>query len=537
MENVAPSHQEVARPGRRWLRTVVGLVVLMGLAYRLREFASFRSLWLDELALYFQIKARSYGAMFRSGVGGNQGAPAAYLLLTKLAISNISSLEVGPRIVSLFAGLGAVVTTAAIAVRAFKDTFTRVVVCLLIATSPILVHYTAEGKQYMLDTFIASLVILVSLLYEAKQCTRKTLLAVGGVVVWFSHSAPLVLCACGLVLMGKEFKARRHREIYKLVGVASVWVVSFALHASTNMRSLLTNAPLYNYWGSGLAPWDRGFVEVLKWMFRAWFNFLSFVFIPASYRSGVSAVCDWWVTVWVVVLCVAMGGGLVRLWRTRSVVAPYITALFLVVFGIGICRLSPFSSRIILYLVPWVLFCHAAVVGSVLSLASSSIVRGLLAAVLFCVVGGVSLVSSARQFLTPVDRYDIKGAVAFLSRERKPEEPILMQGADSRLFSVYARQYKLTWGKLVGVRWSPTSMPVNEVRVVKAILASPTKSVWITGAFRSAQVKEVLAYLESGCCTIVKRNETPGSVAALVTRKERGSRREQRGRRGVESKP
>jgi hypothetical protein len=486
-------------------------------------------LWLDEVALYFQIKARSYGALFRLGVGGNQGAPAAYLLLTKLAILSISTIEVATRLVAFVAGLGAVFTTSAIAVRAFKDTFTRVVACLLVSSSPLLIHYSSEGKQYMLDTFIASLVILAFLKYEAKECTLRTLLPLGIVVVWFAHSAPLVLCACGIVLMVREFKRREYRELFKLVAVASVWVVSFAFHASTNMRSLLSNGPLYMYWRSGLAPWNKGLVEVGAWAYSAWFNFLMFIFAPSTYRAGVDGETDRWIDLWVTILLAAMFLGLVQLWRKKSVIAPYVTSLFAIVFAIAACRLSPFSSRIILYLVPWVLFCLAACVGGVASASRGRLVRWGASAALLVVIGGVSFSISLTRFAYPLDKNDIKGAISFLSKERKPEEQLLIQDSDLRTFAVYARRYKLPWGRISTFRWSVNALPVTQARLVKAITASSTKSVWVVGAFRSYQVKESLAFIESGCCTVVKRQDTPGSVVALVVRKDKKALIGQRG--------
>lgn len=515
-------------PRRQWISRItsaVGFVVLLGVAFRVREFMALRSLWLDEVALYIQIKARPYGALLRYGVGGNQGAPAAYLLLTKLAIGNISIVEVATRLVAFVAGLGVVFTTAAVAVRSFKETFTRAVACLLIASSPILIHFSAEGKQYILDTFVTSLLVLTALRYEEKRCTLTTLLVLGAAAVWFSHSAPLVLCACGLVLMARAIRQRNYRHLYLLVAVASVWVVSFAVHASTNMCALFGNVALYRYWRSGLAPLDKGFFEVAKWFSTVWFDFLWFIFAPPHYRVGVDMRLDWWMNIWVVLLLGALVFGLIRLWRMGSVLAPYAIALFAVVFTISLSGLSPFSSRIILYLVPWILFCHAAFIGWGASTLSGRVAGPVLTAVSCLIIGAPSLTYSVSEFLSPRDKNDVKGVVSYLSKERRVEEPILVQDSDRIAFEVYARRNKLSAGDVVKVRWAVNALPVMKARLAKAIKASPTKSVWVVGAFRSYQVKEVLTYAESSCCTIVKRQDTPGSVAALVVLKEKGPAR------------
>ena len=61
----------------KFLRSVqfwLWMIVLLGVSLRLREFLSFRSLWLDEVALLLQIKRRSYERLLLDGPGGNQGA-------------------------------------------------------------------------------------------------------------------------------------------------------------------------------------------------------------------------------------------------------------------------------------------------------------------------------------------------------------------------------------------------------------------------------------------------------------------------------
>lgn len=252
------------------------------------------------------------------------------------------------------------VVSAWLVTASFRDSATRLVGLLLIATSPWLVYYAAEGKHYMQEVFIAILLVSATLRYELEKISLPSFAALGCVSVWFSHNAPVVVCACGGVLIRKAWMRGERRTAGTLLCVAISWGLNFALHASTNMRALFGNRVLMNYWGHGLAPWRKGTVVVLTWVGDVWANLMGYILIPPGILSSANSSAAPWIGVWEVVLCVVVALGVVRMFRERSPLLPYAVGIPAIAFILSLVRIAPFSSRLILYTTPFILLSAAS---------------------------------------------------------------------------------------------------------------------------------------------------------------------------------
>lgn len=497
-----------------WTSRALLTILVVGIGLRVREFLVFRSLWLDEIALLLQIKRASYEQLLLSGLKGNQGAPAAYLVLSRWLLTAISSLEMGARLLPFIAGIGFLFASRSLARLALLDLPSRLVFLSLCAISPLFVYYSAEGKHYAQEVLVATLLLIAFLKYQRKEISNAMMAAYGSVAIICAHCAPVILCAGGVIRIAQGLRGKRLKDVGTVSIVASIWVGIFALHATTNMRGLLGNTALRLYWGHGLAPWRKGFPTVVAWIYDSWAKFALYSLFPFEpsdipYLDSPQTA----VTLSLLFLAITLGG-LVVLFRRRAPVAPYITMAFVVAFGLALFRIAPFSSRLILYLTPLVFLCCAATIGACMR--GSPLQKGV-GALFALLVIGPSLGRSAHQFMLPLDPYDMKRALRALDENHRQGEPIILRRPDYQAFAIYSRRMKLRRIKLVEKAWRLTPYRVMRDRVVTVILQSPTRNAWIIGAFRSGQIAEGLSQLERECCQITRKIAGPGFMLAQVT--------------------
>ena len=499
---------------RSWATKLLFAIVLVGVGLRVRELLAFRSLWLDEIALILQTKGSSYERIFRSGVGGNQGAPALYLITSRWLLGTIHSMELGARLLPFLAGLGFLLTALGVSRAVFDDNRERVVFLLLCATSPLLIQYSTEGKHYMLETLVASLLLLAFLRYQSGELPHTQMGLLGALSVWCAHCAPVILCAGGIVRIAQELQRKRYKQCLIIVAIAAFWLASFTIHAITNLSGLLSNNALRLYWGHGLAPWKKGPLAVATWSYDVWAHFMRYALLPFQLFHGDEERLSGWTPALSLFLLFVVAAGLIILARRRSAVTPYILALFVTAFCLSLVRIAPFSSRLLLYLTPFVFVCCATTVGACLG---HTVIRNILGGTLAVLVVGPSVATSAIQFIKPLDHCNMKGALHALAPSYVAGEPIVLRRPDYQSFAIYARRMKLTNLFVAEKAWRLTPYRAMRDRLVTVTLQSPSKSSWIVSAFGSSDVARGLAELERECCTVQKRIVEDGFMVAQVS--------------------
>jgi hypothetical protein len=505
----------------KFLRSIefwLWMLVLLGVSLRLREFFASRSLWLDEVALLLQIKRRSYERLLLDGPGGNQGAPAAYLMLSKMALHYFSSLEVGARIVSLLCGIGAMFLTGWLVIVSFRDNLTRILGLLLIATSPWLVYYSAEGKQYMQEVLLALAVVSVSIRYEQRRTSLGIFALFGVVAVWFSHSACVVLCACGALQIMRAVSRGEKTRAIALVSVSVAWAASFAVHASTTMHALFGNRALMLYWGHGLAPWRKGVSSVALWIVEIWGSLMEYIFIPARLFALRELDASWWGIAWQGGLCCVVLLGIVRMFRERSPLAPYVALILCIAFMLALFRFAPLSSRLVLYTAPFIVVSAARGVAFLVEGArgQGTLMRmGALGAALLVVAPSVA--SSTAGALKPLDRNNIKGALRYLSAERAPQDLVVMRRADATVAALYTRRDRSLAMPFLVSNWKITKPKGMCARLKRELAATtPGGQVWIVGVLQADELSHAIDELARTCFVETHRVAEEGFIAARL---------------------
>ncbi|MEZ5701272.1 MAG: hypothetical protein R3E42_03845 [Burkholderiaceae bacterium] len=183
-------------------RLAMGLVLLLGVALRLWQFAFNRSLWLDEAYLASNFVGRDTWALVTEPLANGQAAPLGFLIAAKACFEGLGGADWTLRLVPLLSGLATLWVAWRLTMLVWRSAAARLLFVGLVAFSPVLIYYASEFKQYGGDVLASMLVVWAAMRFGATDL-RSSLLRlgwVGALGVWFSHPIVFVMAAVGLTL-------------------------------------------------------------------------------------------------------------------------------------------------------------------------------------------------------------------------------------------------------------------------------------------------------------------------------------------------
>lgn len=348
----APGSGTVAPAGWGWLTRspywpVAGLIMALGAALRIRQWAFGRSFWSDELYVAHNLRERGYLNLLKP-LAFSQSAPPGWLWLERLSLEHFGATERSLRLVPLVFGL-ALLPLVAYLGRRLMPPMAGLTALLLVAVAPFLVGYSNELKQYSAEAFCVTLLVGLALLLLRDQLTWGS-----GVLFWavslvgstLSTLAVLVAGTLG-VLIGVHALARpgrpwaqRWQAWGRFAAPAPAWAVTVLVMYVFILAPGLDDPQLKAYWlGKSIYP-SRPLTDVPA----------TFGWLAVTYRSLAAVPFAAW-SAWVVVPLLAIGG--VVCWRRLPAVAALI---LLCPLGIGLAGAAvsvyPLNGRLALYAVP-----------------------------------------------------------------------------------------------------------------------------------------------------------------------------------------
>lgn len=330
------------RPSIEWL---VPVLVIVGVALRLRQYGARRSLWNDEAALALNVVGRGYRDLLEP-LGINQGAPLGFLWAQRTAVNVLGNNEFALRLVPLVAGMAGLMLFAVLA-RRLLTPWAAAAAVLLFATLGPLVYYSAEAKQYSVDVAVTVLLMAATVrLLDGPISPRRALAwgAVGCASMLVSHPSMFVLAACS-VAAGLIIALRQGRKALAAFapGVA-IWVLELALLYVVSLRHLAGNPALETFWKDGYAPQPLRPATALRWIPDV---IAGLVPDPVELSAPLVAL---------VLVMVGAGALLVRHLTAGLLVAAVAGASL----AAGLIGVYPLKWRLALYLVPVVLLAIGA---------------------------------------------------------------------------------------------------------------------------------------------------------------------------------
>ena len=236
-------------------RASIGILLILGLVLRLRQYLSVRSLWADEAMLALNIVNRSFGELFQP-LDFNQGAPIGFLLVEKFFHTILGRHELVLRFFPFLAGLAAL-GLFYLLLKQITHRTGMLVALALFAVNPQLVYYTSESKQYIVDVMVwlAILVLALPLFQRPPRRQDFLILAVAGMLaLWLSHPALFALAGIGIALCIHFLQKRTMADLGWIIIIGIFWLANFALLYFINVRNLSNNSYLNHYWANEFFP-------------------------------------------------------------------------------------------------------------------------------------------------------------------------------------------------------------------------------------------------------------------------------------------
>jgi hypothetical protein len=388
------------------VRTLVILLAGVGIALRLRQFLYHRSLWRDEVGIAINLLNRNFGSLLSEPLKGDQSAPPGFLVAVRSAVVTFGTDDYTLRLVPLIAGILVVVVAALLARHELRSAAAKVTFVGLVALSPVLIFYSSELKQYSSDALCA-LLILVGVAYRRSRFGTWLLAATGLFALVFSLPAVFVAAPAALLLLYEAIASSRWRQTI-VAGIA--WGLGAALHAAYILQAGVERPALITAWrvAGGFPPAPPTSISELLWYPRSFssLTYLALREVNHALRGFEPAWADplgWLLALTLVIALFAVIG---TCHRTGLVAAGAIfTTLVVSAFEI-----YPFSSRLVIFLVPLVLFIIAVGVDELARLSS------LAAVAVTVLLLSVVVPPAVNVALEPRTDFDMRAALKIVNR-------------------------------------------------------------------------------------------------------------------------
>jgi hypothetical protein len=420
--------------GRDWLPSrveiaVVTCLVLLGVALRLRQYFSARSLWLDEAAVAVSVVDRNLISLLSTPLKWNQSAPPGFLVASRSFVALLGREEWVLWLSPLIAGLLIVVVAVVLARHELKSMAGRVTFVSLVALSPVLISYSSEFKQYSFDALVASCILLAVSYSNSRYGTW--LLAVTGFVGILCSLPAVFVAAPAAVLIAYE--AIRSRQWRQVISVGLAWSVAAAIHFGYFLFAGPDRDHFVRWWADfhPYAPFPPSSVADLRWYPRSLLDLSYLAFRNTGH--AVPRVNPPWLDV------VDWSLALALLLATIAVIASGRRTALVAVGGILTAYVAsaleayPFSSRLLIFCVPLTLFIIATGIDELRRTTGplmTAVASGLLLSVMI-----PSAVERAQQ---PYFSSDMRGALAEVSRGFE-EGDVIALWRSGKLFGYYGR--------------------------------------------------------------------------------------------------
>jgi uncharacterized membrane protein len=336
-------------------------LVLLGVALRLRQYVYNRSLWFDEATLALNVIHRDVWTLLSEPLKHVQTAPPGFLVAARSIAVTLGPFDCALRLIPLIAGVAVVLLGVLLARRELTSTVARLTFVGLVALSPVLIFYSSEFKQYSSDV-LAAIALLTVFSYRSSPHGTWLLAGTGFVALVCSLPAVFVAAPVGVFLLYEAVKARRYDQV-ALVGLA--WLAGVALHGAYVLQAGVHHDLMMGFWRKfgGFPPYPLKSVSDLLWYPEAFLRFAYMAFKTPHFAGphsdeALSSPAGFG-------LAIASAASLALAFSRRRPMGLVAAAAILLTLVASGFEIYPFSTRLVLFLVPLAFLVIAAAIDAI----------------------------------------------------------------------------------------------------------------------------------------------------------------------------
>lgn len=246
--------------------SVLAIIILLGIYFRIKYFAFNRAFWGDEIAILVNLRNPSWLSVFYP-LSMGQSTPPLYLLISKIqyTLFKDGNLELIFRSIPLLSSILSIFAFYYMCKRFVKNKICQIICMIIFCLNFHFIYFAQEFKQYSSDILIFILILLsyfhIDLNNKKSSIIYSSLYAIA---IWFSYTS---LFAMGAVLLTMLLQKANIKKLFKF---ALPLIISFILFY-INLKHLANSDYLHTYWNNGFITLNTFFEIFIK----AWKFFLT----------------------------------------------------------------------------------------------------------------------------------------------------------------------------------------------------------------------------------------------------------------------
>jgi len=424
-------------PQDRLLSLLSWIIVAVGALAQIYNVLGARSLRQDEAFIALNIRYLSPQELL-GPLDYGQVAPVGWLLGEKLLDGLTGRYEYDLRLLSLLAGIAALVAFRHLAARTTRGLGFLCAVSLFVC-SVVFVRFTGDAKPYALDVMFACLILAIGhhllTTVAARWWTWAAFLIVGAVAPFFSFPTVYVLFGAGAAVFIRKAVEKDWRATAATTGICVAWLAAFAFAyvvfaapqaAGTSVTSGVSRAFFETNYFAPLPPTS---LKALAWYVTAPKEMLYYFF--GGLQFAVAGL----------ILAGVIYGIRRQPWLLLLLLLPAAAA----VIGSGL-KLYPLFERLTLFLLPTTILL-AGIGFSQIAVRMRSLAAGV---VLFAAAVGPSAWALTGELSRspPFAMQEMQPVLKTLAREARPGDVVYVTRTSAPAFLTYQGE-----AGLAGVQW------------------------------------------------------------------------------------
>lgn len=310
---------------------LLGLIFLLGVLLRLKGLLSNPSLWHDECALAWNIKYRSYGDFFGI-LRFMQMAPPFFMILTKLTTKIFGISDITLRILPFLAGCLSIIAFYFLAQKTLKNKPVVLLAVFLFVINKRMINYSFEFKPYSFDVLFAIICLLFFMNLDWEKLNAKKAALYGillSVVTWFSFTSVFVIAGGILNLFFKGLKNKK--SLFTLYPLLFTLLISGLIYLKVYLLNNYMGTHMVNYWQDSFLSANPVMFLVLL------INNIRYFFHPMPYVLFALILFVWGINIF---------------YKEKSEFLKISVISFVLLVVASLLHIYPFSTRLILFLLP-----------------------------------------------------------------------------------------------------------------------------------------------------------------------------------------
>ena len=313
------------------------LITFLGVLLAIIQYFLNRSLWLDEAALAINFIERDFSQLF-SPLSANQVAPIGFLMVEKLMVTIFGNNEMALRLFPLCCYFASIPFVFGFTIKLFPFKNVAYLSTAIYCITNAVLRYSSEVKQYSSDVLLAAALLYVAVTFTFQYKRDYYALALIGVVaIWFSNVTIIILFTIGLYLLYSESIKKNYLPVLSMIP----WLASFGIYYFLFVRNHPSRDLMLNYWEDAfmsLNPFEIHFFEFWKLSLESIYGWL-LGFGPLWFLPFLLSLI-----------------GMFRLFKKKKYTTIYFLLFpILVHLVLSSLKLYPFSGRLVLYIVPFII--------------------------------------------------------------------------------------------------------------------------------------------------------------------------------------